>query len=211
MSDDLTKWFQDADGFCQGTKSPHKWVLQANAALHQQSARIRELEAEVAALREARGVRVKPMVWEDWSAKHRTNHTADTPFGRYGVMQFHFPDMHFKIEPPTAKPFIADTLDAAKAAAQADYERRILAALEPAPVTVGEAVRDDAKTALAHLEAVEDAYTRWMLAHAVGDADLIHRDSNALSNALFTMFNSDPNDGPSEVTRALADAGEAGV
>lgn len=34
-----------------------------------------------------------------------------------------------------------DTLDEAKAAAQADYERRILAALEPAPVTLAQAAR----------------------------------------------------------------------
>lgn len=154
------------------------------------AARIRELESELAALREARGVRVKPLVWEDWSAKHRTNYTADTPFGRYGVMQFHFPDMHFKIEPPTGKPFIADTLGAAKAAAQADYERRILAALEPAPVTVGEAAR--------------------VLLDAWRNSQTIDADEKAQDYADIHECDVDSGRILEPWLRALADAGEAG-
>ena len=80
--------------------------------------------------------RVKPLEWEDWSARHRTNLTAITQFGRYGIMQLHFPEMHYKIEPPHGKPFSASTLEAAEAAAQADYEARILAALEPVTVRI---------------------------------------------------------------------------
>ena len=30
----LTEWFDECDGFAQGTQAPHKWVLQANAELH---------------------------------------------------------------------------------------------------------------------------------------------------------------------------------
>lgn len=30
----LIKWFDECDGFAQGTQAPHKWVLQANAELH---------------------------------------------------------------------------------------------------------------------------------------------------------------------------------
>lgn len=87
------------------------------------------------------GVKVKPLVWEDWSARHRTNVTAMTEFGRYGVMQLHFPELHFKIEPPHGKPSSADTLEAAKAAAQADYEARIRAALYgPDPETIARIV-----------------------------------------------------------------------
>ena len=85
-------------------------------------------------------VQVKPLEWEDWSAQHRTNLTAMTQFGRYGVMQLHFPEMHYKIEPPVGKPLSALTLEAAKAAAQADYERRILGALQ-APDTSREYIQ----------------------------------------------------------------------
>lgn len=97
-------------------------------------------------------VQVKPLEWEDWSAQHRTNLTAMTQFGRYGVIQLHFPEMHYKIEPPVGKPLSALTLEAAKAAAQADYETRIRSALVPAP-----AVPDDVAGLIAERvrEAVE--------------------------------------------------------
>jgi hypothetical protein len=87
-------------------------------------ARLRELEAALPALK------VKSLVWEDWSARHRTNITALTKFGRYSVVQLHFPEMHYKIESPDGKTFSADTLEAAKAAAQADYEAAALSALD---------------------------------------------------------------------------------
>ena len=51
MSDDLVTWFEEANGFAQGTKAPHKWVLQAEQELRFQGRRIEELEAEVARLR----------------------------------------------------------------------------------------------------------------------------------------------------------------
>lgn len=92
-------------------------------------------------------VQVKPLEWEDWSAQHRTNITAMTQFGRYGVIQLHFPEMHYKIEPPVGKPLSALTLEAAKAAAQADYEARIRSALVPAPALTRTAARADAAEA----------------------------------------------------------------
>lgn len=46
MSDDLIDWFKEADGFHQGTKAPHKWVLQAHSEIIRLRARIAEVEKE---------------------------------------------------------------------------------------------------------------------------------------------------------------------
>jgi hypothetical protein len=80
---------------------------------------------------EINGMRVKPLVWDDWSSGHRLRLDAPTRFGAYTIMQMHFPEMHFKIETPNRQTLSAESLNAAKAAAQADYEARIMAALEP--------------------------------------------------------------------------------
>jgi hypothetical protein len=39
----LAEWFDEEDGFRQGTKAPHKWVLQADAELR----RLHEVNAEL--------------------------------------------------------------------------------------------------------------------------------------------------------------------
>ena len=41
---ELCQWFNEGDGFKQGTAAPHKWVLQANSEIFRQHARIAELE-----------------------------------------------------------------------------------------------------------------------------------------------------------------------
>lgn len=46
MSDDLIDWFKEADGFHQGTKAPHKWVLQAHSEIIRLRAHLAEVEAE---------------------------------------------------------------------------------------------------------------------------------------------------------------------
>lgn len=79
--------------------------------------------------------RIKPLVWRD--ALPSTNpsyspNTAPTPFGMYYANTHAF---WFEGSDATKYP----SREAAKAAAQADYEARILAALEP--VTVQEAAR----------------------------------------------------------------------
>lgn len=81
------------------------------------------------------GVRVKPLVWRDSYSVIR----ADTEFGNYQT------SASGKIltlgVAPMSPQTVCANLDDAKAAAQADYERRILSALEPAPareVTVAE-------------------------------------------------------------------------
>ena len=46
---ELCQWFNEGDGFKQGTAAPHKWVLQANSEIFRQHARIAELEEQLAA------------------------------------------------------------------------------------------------------------------------------------------------------------------
>ena len=45
---ELCQWFNEGDGFKQGTAAPHKWVLQANSEISRQHARIAELESQLA-------------------------------------------------------------------------------------------------------------------------------------------------------------------
>jgi len=80
---------------------------------------------DVAERLRAAGVAVKPLEWADWSARHRIMVTAEG----YRITQRHFPDMHFCVERNGKDNMTAPTLEAAKAAAQADYEARVLAAL----------------------------------------------------------------------------------
>lgn len=51
--DDLIKWFAEEGGFSNGTKAPHKWVLQAEQELRIQAAALAEAQAEIARLRGA--------------------------------------------------------------------------------------------------------------------------------------------------------------
>ena len=46
---ELCQWFNEGDGFKQGTAAPHKWVLQANSEISRLHARIAELEAQLSA------------------------------------------------------------------------------------------------------------------------------------------------------------------
>ena len=83
--------------------------------------------------------KVKPLVW---TAKGY----AQTPFGKYLVVREDWSgEEDFWFICFAGKPYGKcgehATLEAAKAAAQADYEARILAAIEPAPVSVREAAR----------------------------------------------------------------------
>lgn len=47
MSEDLIEWFEEEDGFSQGTKVPHKWVLQAEQELRRQAEHITKLKIEL--------------------------------------------------------------------------------------------------------------------------------------------------------------------
>lgn len=91
------------------------------------------------ALAEIGGVRVSPLVW---TAKGY----AQTPFGKYLVVREDWSGQEdFWFVCFAGKPYGQcgehSSEEAAKAAAQADYEARILAAIEPAPVSVREAAR----------------------------------------------------------------------
>lgn len=74
--------------------------------------------------------RVKPLVWDLWDGGMAV---AKTTIGTYNLSQ------NFRLCFPNGSYRRYETEQAAKAAAQADYEARILAALEP--VTVQEAAR----------------------------------------------------------------------
>jgi hypothetical protein len=118
------------------------------------------LDEAAALLRECAGmgVRVKPLVWEGdgfWSSGPNEGwmEEADTPFGWGYSIEFGRIG-NFKVCSTfdwSQDGFEAP--DAAKAAAQADYEARILAALEPAPVYLdgwNDALEAAAKVALRH-------------------------------------------------------------
>ena len=74
--------------------------------------------------------KVKPLEWDDWSEPHKYWYYSETSFGRYSIRQAFFPESCFIAVTPTELRISENTLEAAKAAAQADYEHRIIAALE---------------------------------------------------------------------------------
>lgn len=85
----------------------------------------------------AGAVRVKPLVWEECSTGPRLVKQSATAFGSYRVTQRFSPETFFHVETPDGAAFNADCLASAQATAQADYEARILAALEPAKIVEG--------------------------------------------------------------------------
>jgi hypothetical protein len=102
-------------------------------------ARIRELEAELAALREARGVRVKPLEWYSLGAEWK----ASTGFGPYMVAPYDSvewacwtPNQDIDDEPGHG---LHGSEEEAKQYAQDHFRAATASALEPAPVTPAEA------------------------------------------------------------------------
>lgn len=79
------------------------------------------------------GLRIKDLEWEDSSARHRIVLSATSSAGVYHITQRYFPEEMFTLEKANRDAVNLPTLAAAKAAAQADYEARILAALEVTP------------------------------------------------------------------------------
>ena len=93
-----------------------------------------------AMLRACKGgaVKVKPLEWVDARFRDSPRETADTLLGTYEVLQWAQGDFGGGVpkddpDAPNSEFGGAKSMEEAKAAAQADYERRILAALEPAP------------------------------------------------------------------------------
>jgi hypothetical protein len=81
-------------------------------------------------------VRVKPLVWQsdEWAQREGSNESALSAFGRYYASHgavYWGPGVVIATGYPN--------IEAAKDAAQSDYEARIMAALEPAQVSVAEA------------------------------------------------------------------------
>lgn len=85
--------------------------------------------------REIGAVKVKPLIWDEPSTCFLV---AATDFGgRYTITEYAGMSEPFKLESVgfwNGPSGMFTTLEAAKAAAQADYEARILATIEPAPV-----------------------------------------------------------------------------
>ena len=103
-----------------------------------------EAEAIAAWNRRAALPKVKPLVWEP-SAINKPWHSAKAPWGWYYAQwddetQAWFASLEMgEVEAPIIlSPSDVPSIDAVKAAAQADYEARILAALEPAPTAAGD-------------------------------------------------------------------------
>lgn len=125
-------------------------IAEKNSLIH----RVGELEDELDSLRRLAssdsGVKVKPLVWRD----HRPDSfpepawSAQTSFGFYNIEEVSASDSPAYVVRLHAHHFVADkdSLDDAKAAAQADYEARIRSALEtgwhlaPAHATSGDGV-----------------------------------------------------------------------
>jgi hypothetical protein len=104
------------------------------ATATEQAARIRELEAQVG------WVTVKPLKWFVGSSRSNDgDHEAQTMLGTYSCRKHKL--LKWNLWKSERLLDSSETLEAAKAKAQADYERRILSALSPAPVTVSEAAR----------------------------------------------------------------------
>lgn len=85
------------------------------------------------------GVKVKPLEWDDTCGSS----TGSTSIGDYDVDEIEdgLWGMWGAYDGYSSNPISThDTVEEAKAAAQADYERRILAAIEPAPVTLADAL-----------------------------------------------------------------------
>ena len=128
----------------------------------------------------AMAVKVKPLVWNDWSATHRIVFTATTASGVYRVTQRHFPEMFFALEKPNNELSNHDTLEAAQAAAQADYEGRIRAEIIAEPVTTADAL------AVPEIAALVEAATRLksdMLERAEMGLDAISGEEYRIVNA----------------------------
>lgn len=94
------------------------------------------LEAQLA---EKQAVRVKPLVWRGEITKY-----AQSPFGAYTIDQTRATPTRFIWSAPIGDWMTVETEAEAKAAAQADYERRILSALD-APVPKVTEVNADVK------------------------------------------------------------------
>ena len=122
-----------------------------NAALKASNDRLREQLAEAKA--RPVGVKVKPLVWSHVPVDYVETYQAECPFGYYRVfededsaagaiwVEFAANVERFNMSDAVEVDRVYGEFSDAKAAAQADYERRILSALEPAPVGVEEAAR----------------------------------------------------------------------
>jgi hypothetical protein len=103
-------------------------------------------------------VKVKPLEWEKVheALAGMTVYTADSPFGHYNA-GIDLAEIPYWMHVPTEGGEDCSSLDAAKSAAQADYEARILAALTPASDGRAEGLREAAGIAEKHIKDLCDS------------------------------------------------------
>jgi hypothetical protein len=128
------------------------------------------------------GVKVKPLVWRD----HRPDSfpepawSAQTSFGFYNIEEVSASDSPAYVVRLHAHHFVADkdSLDEAKAAAQADYEARIRSALVSAPVSASTTGRQALNEVVTNGKWTEgDQCGEWKISKAVYDLAVEARDS----------------------------------
>jgi len=124
-----------------------------------------DLDAAAYAL--AGKVKAKPLVWE--SDLNEAFGCAQTSYGGYDYSRSCLvdPPAPFRMCNPENVRTYHQTPDAAKAAAQADYEARILAALEPAKLTVADALT------VPEMRALVDAANRFTTSYLHEDERVI--------------------------------------
>ena len=116
-----------------------RWIREAIAAMDDLPAEVARLRKEIARLRaeiaaaERKGVTVNPLVW----IKHPLGYVAGANRGPAYIIDTRMKG-HFTIVKGLTFSQDFDTLEEAKAAAQADFEARILAAIHPLPPSTRE-------------------------------------------------------------------------
>lgn len=131
------------------------------------------LEAAVADVPEAEAVRVKPLEWVEHGDQDFVWYRAMTTVGlRYNVEDDGFSEKKFHLTVGQLVLGNFDVLDEAKAAAQADYERRILSALSapaPAPTKDDESLwRDKAQEQAKTIDVLYNALRKILFARPLG-------------------------------------------
>jgi hypothetical protein len=127
-------------------------------------------------------VQVKPMVWDD-SLKGRWIGTPPTPLGNMAFWIFHDPSGFWRATTAPGKLYYP-TIEAAKAAAQADCAARILAAIDVQPAPDASQIRADA---LREAVAIANQHDYSIMSSTAAD----HR-ANMIGNAIAYLIDTPP-------------------
>lgn len=158
--DDLIKRLRQYEG------QSFETTMCFNGVRDEAADRIAALEAQVAAAK-AGQVTVKPLVWHEFGKECLR---AESPFGLYDVMWGFGVELAYLTH--CGKMWKHPTLEAAKAAAQADYEARILAAITLSPAPAADPVQQIgvSRYDLAGRFMEPETYGNWVEYDAICDA-----------------------------------------